>query len=52
MIAKLQLFEPETVPDIQRTENGVASSLFFRRKQSQMLGKKESKSDGELRRKH
>ena len=27
-------------------------ALFFRRKQSRMLGKKESKSDGELRRKH
>ena len=29
MIAKLQLFELETVVDIQRKENWVASSLFF-----------------------
>ena len=29
MIAKLQLFESETVVDIQRKENRVASSLFF-----------------------
>ena len=35
-----------------RKENRVAIALFFRRKQSRMLGKKESKSDGELRRKH
>ena len=28
MIAKLQLFEPETMLGIQRKENGVASSLF------------------------
>ena len=50
---KLQLFEPETVLDIQRKENWVASSLFFfRRKQARMLGKKGSKSDGELHRKH
>ena len=30
----------------------LALFFFFRRKQSRMLGKKESKSDGELRRKH
>ena len=29
MIAKLKLFEPETVVDIQRKENWAASSLFF-----------------------
>ena len=29
MIAKLQQFEPETVLDLQRKENWVASSLFF-----------------------
>ena len=29
MIAKLQLFEPETVLGIQKKENWVASSLFF-----------------------
>ena len=29
MITKLQLFEVETVVDIQRKENRVASSLFF-----------------------
>ena len=52
MITKLQLFKPETVVDIQRKENWVASSFFFQRKQFRMLGKKESKSDGELRRKH
>ena len=44
MIAKLQLFESETVVGIQRKENRVASSLFFfRRKQSQMLGKRKVK---------
>ena len=53
MISKLQLFEPETVFDIQSKENWLASSNFFLwRKQSRMLGKKESKSDGELHRKH
>ena len=52
MIAKLQLFESETVVDLQRKENRVASSLFLSKKAISNVGKKESKSDGELRRKH
>ena len=51
MIAKLQLFEQETVLDIQRKENLVASSPFSKKAISN-VGKKESKSDGELRQKH
>ena len=52
MIAKLQLFEPETVLGIQREENWVASSLFFEESNLECWEKKESKSDGELRWKH
>ena len=40
MIAKLQLFEPETALDIQRKENSVPSSLFFSKKAISNVGKK------------
>ena len=43
MIAKLQLFEPETVVGIQRKENWVASSLFFEESNLECWGKRKVK---------